>query len=75
MSHQENLAPRRRLANFKAGLEYLGTGRTRAYELIAAGSITAVKLGHKTMLDLDSIDRFHNSLPAAVSKAVDRRVR
>ena len=75
MSNQENPAPRRRLASFKVAIKYAGVGRTRAYELIAAGLIRAVKLGNSTLIDLDSVDQFHASLPPVVSRAAERRVR
>jgi hypothetical protein len=38
-----------------------------AYELIAQKKIRAYKMGHKTMIDLNSIDAFHASLPEFVS--------
>jgi excisionase family DNA binding protein len=53
----------RRLANLKAACTYGGFGRTKAYELIDAGKIDAYKMGHQTMIDLNSVDRYHDSLP------------
>jgi hypothetical protein len=41
-------------------------GRMKAYELIRAGKIVAVRLGRKTMISVASIDRFHDSLPKLV---------
>ena len=41
-------------------------GVTKAYELIEAGLIDAYKDGRKTLLDLDSIDRYHRSLPRLI---------
>jgi excisionase family DNA binding protein len=38
-------------------------GRTKAYELIAHERIRAYKMGGKTMIDLDSVDEYHTSLP------------
>jgi excisionase family DNA binding protein len=55
--------PKRRLGNFKVGCSYGGFGRTKAYELIEAGKIDAYKMGHQTMIDLNSVDRYHASLP------------
>jgi hypothetical protein len=54
---------KRRLGNFKVGCTYGGFGRTKAYELIEAGKIDAYKMGHQTMIDLNSVDRYHASLP------------
>lgn len=42
-----------------------GLNRTRIYELIAAGSITAVKDGRALMIDISSVDRYLASLPKA----------
>ena len=52
----------RRLADFKQGCNYGGFGHSKAYELIAAGQIKAYKMGHRTKLDLDSIDKYLASL-------------
>jgi hypothetical protein len=38
-------------------------GRTKAYELIAEGKITAYKMDGKVMIDEASIVRYHASLP------------
>jgi hypothetical protein len=38
-------------------------GRTFAYELIKQGKIAAHKRGNRTMVDLNSIDRYLRSLP------------
>jgi hypothetical protein len=54
---------RRRLVEFKDGCRYGKFGKTRAYELIARDKIRAYKMGGKTMIDLDSVDEYHTSLP------------
>src|SRR5215469_8168155 len=54
---------RRRLAEFKDGCRYGKFGKTKAYELIAQDRIRAYKMGGKTMIDLDSVDEYHTSLP------------
>jgi len=41
-----------------------GVGRTKLYELLGAGALKARKLGAKTLIDVDSADRFFSSLPA-----------
>jgi excisionase family DNA binding protein len=53
----------RRLASFKDGCKYGHFCKTKAYKLIEAGTITAYKMGHKTLIDLDSVDRYLASLP------------
>ena len=60
---------KRRLVEFKHGCRYGKFGRTKAYELIAQERIKAYKLGGKTMIDLDSVDEFHASLPRVESRA------
>lgn len=59
----------RRLVEFKDGCRYGKFGKTKAYELIAQERIKAYKLGGKTMIDLDSVDQFHASLPRVESRA------
>ena len=59
----------RRLVEFKQGCRYGQFGKTKAYELIAQQRITAYKMGGKTMIDLDSVDEFHASLPRVESRA------
>ncbi|UPT91703.1 helix-turn-helix domain-containing protein [Bradyrhizobium barranii subsp. apii] len=54
---------RRRLVEFKDGCRYGKFGRTKAYELISQDRIRAYKMGGKTMIDLDSVDEYHASLP------------
>lgn len=42
-----------------------GINRTRLYELIAGGRITAVKDGRSTLIELASVDSYLANLPAA----------
>ena len=60
---------RRRLVEFKDGCRYGKFGKTKAYELIAQQRIRAYKMGGKTMIDLDSVDEYHASLPRVSSRA------
>ncbi|MDX3971601.1 MAG: hypothetical protein QHD01_34060 [Bradyrhizobium sp.] len=60
---------RRRLVEFKDGCRYGKFGRTKAYELIAHDRIRAYKMGGKTMIDLDSVDEYHASLPRIEARA------
>jgi excisionase family DNA binding protein len=60
---------RRRLVEFKDGCRYGKFGRTKAYELIAHNSIRAYKMGGKTLIDLDSVDEYHASLPRVEARA------
>lgn len=60
----------RRLVEFKDGCRYGKFGKTKAYELIAQEQIRAYKMGGKTLIDLDSIDEYHASLPRVESRAI-----
>jgi len=61
----DNASPKKRnLISMKSALERLGCRRTKAYELINHGIIKAFKMGHQTMVDRDSIDAYHSSLPS-----------
>jgi excisionase family DNA binding protein len=53
-----------RLAPFNEALRYGRLGKTRAYELIHAGKIKAVKDGRRTLVDLNTIDEYQRTLPA-----------
>jgi hypothetical protein len=66
MTEKRNLIP------MKAALERGGFKRTKAYELIDAGRIVAYKMGHQTMIDSDSIDAYHASLPRIEPSTVTR---
>jgi excisionase family DNA binding protein len=59
----------RRLVEFKDGCRYGKFGKTKAYELIAQERIRAYKMGGKTMIDVDSVDEYHASLPRIESRA------
>jgi len=48
----------------------LGIGRTKTYELIAAGELIARKLGAKTLIEVESIRRCAASLPTVKSRPV-----
>ncbi|WP_244554018.1 hypothetical protein [Bradyrhizobium arachidis] len=60
---------RRRLVEFKNGCRYGRFGKTKAYELIAHERIRAYKMGGKTLIDLDSVDEYHASLPRLEARA------
>ena len=63
---------KRNLIPLKVALRKGGFGRTKFYELVAAGKIIAYRQGHQTMVDADSLDAYHASLPRLVPGA--RRV-
>jgi hypothetical protein len=63
---------KRNLITMKAALEKGGFKRTKAYELINAGKINAYKMRHRTMVDADSIDAYHASLPPIGPGSVTR---
>ena len=45
-----------------------GFGKTTLYELIAAKKVEAVKLGARTLILADSVERHIASLPRAIAK-------
>lgn len=55
-----------RLAEFKAACAYGKFGVTKAYALIATGRIAAFKDGRKTLIDLNTVDAYHRSLPRLI---------
>jgi hypothetical protein len=63
---------KRNLITMKAALEKGGFKRTKAYKLINDGKIIAYKMGHQTMVDADSIDAYHASLPRIEPGSVTR---
>ena len=69
MTDNDN-SKQRRLVEFKDGCRYGKFGKTKAYELIAQERIRAYKMGGKTMIDLDSVDEYHASLPRVESRAI-----
>ena len=53
-----------------------GVGRTRTYDLIAAGKVQAYKNGPRTMIDVESAEQWAASLPrfksaGALARATD----
>jgi len=44
-------------------------GRSKAYGLIADGSLVAKKMGRKTLIDVKSARNWYDNLPALESKA------
>jgi excisionase family DNA binding protein len=68
MAHNDG-NKQRRLVAFKDGCRYGKFGKTKAYELIAQERIRAYKMGGKTLIDLDSVDEYHASLPRLESRA------
>jgi len=69
ITHSDEIK-QRRLVEFKDGCRYGKFGKTKAYELIAREEIKAYKMGGKTLIDLDSIDEYHASLPRVESRAM-----
>ena len=53
----------RHLITFKEALARGHFKSTTAYKLINAGKIDAYRMEGRTMIDADSIDRYHESLP------------
>jgi hypothetical protein len=52
-----------KLITLKAALEKGGFKKTKAMELVKAGTLKARKAGNRVMIDADSIDAYHQSLP------------
>jgi len=50
-------------------------GITKAYELINEGKIDAFKMQGRVMIDADSIERYHLSLPKIEPGSLAKRVR
>lgn len=44
----------------------IGCGRTKVYQMIAAGELRALKIGNRTVVPDDEIERVITSLPPAV---------
>jgi hypothetical protein len=53
----------------KAFCEQYALGRSKAYGLIADGSVAAKKMGRKTLIDVKSASNWYDNLPALESKA------
>ena len=49
--------------------EQYALGRSKAYGLIADGSLVAKKMGRKTLIDVKSARNWYDNLPALESKA------
>jgi hypothetical protein len=63
MAMMDERREKRNLIPLQKALEKGGFGRTKAYRLINEGKIIAYKMGGQTMVDADSIDVYHMSLP------------
>jgi hypothetical protein len=53
----------KRFLSIRAFCDAYCVGRTRTYELIAAGKLQAVKNGPRTMIDVESAEQWAASLP------------
>jgi hypothetical protein len=63
MAMMDERRQKRDLIPLKKALERGGFGRKKAYRLINEGKIIAYKMEGQTMVDADSIDAYHMSLP------------
>jgi len=52
-----------RALTIRAFCKSYSISRSRLYELIAAGTIRAVKNGHRTLIPVTEAERWFNSLP------------
>jgi excisionase family DNA binding protein len=65
-----------RLVSMKEACRYGRFGIDKCYELIAQEKITAYKDGHRNLVDLNSIDAYHKTLPrVTVASRANRRRR
>jgi hypothetical protein len=62
-----------RLVPVKEALRYGKFGLTKLYHLISDSKVTAYKDGHTTLVDLNSIDAYQQSLPRLVGRRSPRR--
>ncbi|NOJ40314.1 hypothetical protein [Bradyrhizobium australiense] len=67
MQTEELIAPtqRNRYVPRKVAFSILGVGNTKGHDLINRGLIKAKKLDGKTIVELESVEAFLNSLPDA----------
>ena len=63
----------KRLLSIRSFCDAYGVGRTRTYDLIAAGKLRAVKNGPRTMIDVESAEAWAASLPRFKSGAAPAR--
>lgn len=50
------------LHNFADGLRRIGIGRSKGYELVAAGELRVVKIGRRTLIAEDELQRYVRKL-------------
>ena len=53
----------KRFMSIRTFCDVYSVGRTRTYDLIAAGKLQAVKNGPRTMIDVESAEQWAASLP------------
>ena len=53
------------LVSIKVAADAIGVGRTRMYELLSGGQISAVKCGRQVLIPVSQLERYSASLPAA----------
>lgn len=55
-----------RFVQLDEAIKYAKVGRSHLYKLIQHGKIDARKDGRRTLVDLNSIDAYHRSLPRVI---------
>jgi hypothetical protein len=63
MAGENSNVKSRNLITMNVAVARAGFSRSKAYRLINDGSIVAYKRGGQTMIDADTIDAYHASLP------------
>jgi excisionase family DNA binding protein len=56
------------LVTTKEAWQSLGIGRTRLFEILSEGRIQAVRLGRRTLIPVEELERFAAALPARNEK-------
>lgn len=57
-----------RFLTINEACSYVRVSRSRLYELLSEGRIVARKLGHRTLVPREELDRFLDALPEAVHR-------
>jgi excisionase family DNA binding protein len=65
--------PERKYAGIAQTCASYGIGKSRLYQLIAAGEIVAVRYGARTLIDLASIDAYFERLPRVPAKRASEK--
>jgi excisionase family DNA binding protein len=65
--------PLPRLSTISDFSRLFGVGRTMVYQLVGTGELRAVKVGRRTLIDIESASAWANNLPPAAIHTVRPR--